>query len=640
MSRAPIGITRSPGAVLLLALIVSCRGLTAASEDGGALRLIGEADGRVITEVANDGGLLVERTASGSTGLPRAMRWRLEGDLREHAEFIDLAPPHHISTCRIRPLDLSRKTASVATMFVARHGPWTSRDLQNAVAVFAWVIDGRACEVVPVPTTRPGGASTHWAALAALELDPHGGCGLPIVLVRRDGTWVSPKPRFDREPVNVALRELTLGSQEGFEHALGQLESGNKHFRRDWRDLVELAAARGAVPALRALLDLKMSLRRDPGPLCEAAAYGRDNVIPILIDAGAAPEAEDRADWTAADHAIARGHLSTALLLPGKRSPGDLGTLLELSLAHGNRAAVETLLAHPRTPSVRSIGPATWTSAVLSCDPAVVALMLSHGMRADVRADGSPLLVTAAACGDADVVRLLLKAGAAVDRAEDKCRITPLMAAAMHVQPTVAELLLEAGASVDRTDRWGNTALDYARACGRAAVEHVLLAHGATSAAGKELPPEAVKFRRWFAALIDTDAAVRPVHEVDLPPRATHAPPIEVNAAETSRVETMAVHSRVPVAQPLERGSPIVMTDQVHVVPTGMSAPARADQWALVSLVVETDGTPSCVTWVDGSRGTLRSAVVDKVEQYRFLPGELGGGPVRTHLFLPVTAKP
>ncbi len=231
------------------------------------------------------------------------------------------------------------------------------------------------------------------------------------------------------------------------------------------------------------------------------------------------------------------------------------------------------------------------------------------------------------------------KSGATVDASENTTRITPLMAAMMHAETTPAAVLLDAGASVERRDRRGNNALSYALEWQRPALAELLRARGAIPQESSKLPPEADELRQEFVAIANADAAIVPLDQVDLPPAATHTPSFVVKE-DFGSFQGQAVYSTIPVARPLEPGSPIVMTQRVDWIPGGFSALQRPSFWALVSLVVETDGTPSGVACLDASSRADRDEVCNAVNRYRFLPGEKGGAAVRTWMLLPVLAKP
>ena len=85
------------------------------------------------------------------------------------------------------------------------------------------------------------------------------------------------------------------------------------------------------------------------------------------------------------------------------------------------------------------------------------------------------------------IVRDLIAAGTDVNVADERFKITPLMAAAMGDYPAALELLLTHGAKVD-TERYdGKTALEAAASQGHATIIQILLNAGAKKNIGQAL---------------------------------------------------------------------------------------------------------------------------------------------------------
>ena len=145
--------------------------------------------------------------------------------------------------------------------------------------------------------------------------------------------------------------------------------------------------------------------------LFDAARLGRDDVIPALLQAGAAIEARDPRGYSA----------------------------LVLASYHGHARATATLLAHGARPD------------------------------GDAGADGSSALMGVAFKGDEAIARMLLAAGADPDRANGAGQ-TALMMAALFGRDAIVDLLLDAGADPARTDATGADAAALARAQGQEAL--------------------------------------------------------------------------------------------------------------------------------------------------------------------------
>jgi ankyrin repeat protein len=145
--------------------------------------------------------------------------------------------------------------------------------------------------------------------------------------------------------------------------------------------------------------------------LFDAARIGRDDVIPALIQAGAAIEGQD-----------SRGH-----------------TPLIIASYNGRHATTR--------------------------------LLLSLGAQPDglVQAQGNSALMGVAFKGHVSIARLLLDAGANPNRVNGVGQ-TALMMAALSDQRAIIDLLLTAGADSERRDAAGNTATSVAEAQGNQAL--------------------------------------------------------------------------------------------------------------------------------------------------------------------------
>ncbi len=78
-----------------------------------------------------------------------------------------------------------------------------------------------------------------------------------------------------------------------------------------------------------------------------------------------------------------------------------------------------------------------------------------------------------------DIVRLCKEQGISLDQSRRKSGMTPLMLAAAFNDTEMVEYLLQEGADINAVDRYGMTALDYARKMGQGRVKELLEEHGA-----------------------------------------------------------------------------------------------------------------------------------------------------------------
>jgi ankyrin repeat protein len=130
-------------------------------------------------------------------------------------------------------------------------------------------------------------------------------------------------------------------------------------------------------------------------------------------------------------------------------------------------------------------------SAALSGQTAVVEELIKRGADVMARNDrGLTPLHAAAYSGDFDSARLLVKAGAAVNDAEGKFGVTPLIVAAEENRIEIVEFLLDHGADTSLQERHHYTALTRAGFKAHWEVVQVLLKNGAVCQAADVAGPE------------------------------------------------------------------------------------------------------------------------------------------------------
>jgi ankyrin len=189
-------------------------------------------------------------------------------------------------------------------------------------------------------------------------------------------------------------------------------------------------------------------------PLHTASRYGRTEVVRVLLDHKANPDAAVTETGATALHlAAANGHAGVVELLLCRGAKVDAlnrggGTPLHLALFRKRLGVAELLLSHKANP--------------LACD-----------------GGGYTALHYAAWTGDATVVRHLIDRGADVHARTKEDGYTPLHWAATAANPGAAALLLDRGASVHATAAAGQTPLHFAAYQGRAGTVVLLLARKA-----------------------------------------------------------------------------------------------------------------------------------------------------------------
>ncbi len=276
-------------------------------------------------------------------------------------------------------------------------------------------------------------------------------------------------------------------------------------------DLHEAASA-GDADAVRAILasdPFRIRQRRESKTtaLHGAAAGGHGEVVSLLLDASASPDARDYGGSTPLHMAAAGGHreAASALLAAGaKPSPlneaGDTplhaaargghlevarellasgadpnaksacgGTALHAAAAAGRHEMAELLLRHGALANARSTAHAEpwspWDEARKAGHASLTDLLLRHG--GGDKASGAIDVHTCAERGyDARLDLLLDEDPQLVSRRDLLHRRTPLHWAAASGRTSIAERLLARGADLSLTDKRGMTPADLAEAGG------------------------------------------------------------------------------------------------------------------------------------------------------------------------------
>lgn len=244
---------------------------------------------------------------------------------------------------------------------------------------------------------------------------------------------------------------------------------------------LDFAALRGET-TIAALL-IHAGARPDIAAMHLAAARDNVEMVRLLLDAGADPNARDASGSAPLDEAAFHGVKEVAALLIARGAEVDRpnpqtgATPLNEAAGSGNAGVAELLLARGANPSrADSSGATPLENAVSARHADVVKLLLDRDHGPTGRE--SDLLDDAVLRGDILMVRMLAERGADVD-VRNPGGAAPLHDAALKGFAEIASVLIAHGANVAARDSYGATPLHDAAVGGNAAVVKLLLDHGA-----------------------------------------------------------------------------------------------------------------------------------------------------------------
>uniref|UniRef100_A0A0P5ALS6 No mechanoreceptor potential C n=1 Tax=Daphnia magna TaxID=35525 RepID=A0A0P5ALS6_9CRUS len=283
---------------------------------------------------------------------------------------------------------------------------------------------------------------------------------------------------------------------------------------KDGNTCAHIAAMQGSVDVLQQLMKFDLSIvtasrnrTSESTPLHLAAEGGHADVVKILLEAGALPQDENKAGFTAIQLAAKNGH-NVVIDVLRDASPDTLSyasrrtglNSLHVAACYGQSEIVREMLTYVPA-GVRSEAPTSLSgSGVLreldgeagltplhlasySGDENVVRLLLnSAGVTVDQPSAQNGFTALHLACrgGHGAVAGLLLSRSTGLLTTPDGHGRSPLHVAAAHGHGRIVELLLGQGADVNAADKAGWTALHLAARAGHLAMVQLLLDSGAT----------------------------------------------------------------------------------------------------------------------------------------------------------------
>jgi len=326
-------------------------------------------------------------------------------------------------------------------VWAARLGCWTS---------FEFLVPFFTEEVVEEARATPPVERSEWVAPTAAEVEAFANAvaaGDPEA-IRALAARNMPLNEIDRTsgetPLLVAINAKGLATIELL------LELGADPDHGGVQIPLSAAVVTGEVPIIEALLaaGAEIDQRDEDGctALMDAAAAGNLEMVKLLVEAGADPNAVDDLDRTALD---------VAQECRKRKVAAYLGSTMQTGVA-----------AAPKRPEpARGAGVAADEALLMAAmlgDLEGARAALVAGASVNARgAGGKTALATAAGDGNAGIAGLLIDAGADVNLADDSSN-TPLTAAVQEGSLEMVELLLQHGANPSQAGRQGRTPLQLA----------------------------------------------------------------------------------------------------------------------------------------------------------------------------------
>lgn len=224
------------------------------------------------------------------------------------------------------------------------------------------------------------------------------------------------------------------------------------------------------------------NVRNEEGwmPLHYAAENGYDEIISLLLEAGADVNALNSAGFTPFQVLMICEHYSPVVVSRMIRAGAKVGTPLHQAILENDNALVEDLLrGHKFINSTDDLGNTPLHLAVAVNNADLIMPLLEGGAHIDAfdMYETTPLQ-EACAMGQFYAASLLLNNGADAEHRDYNGR-TALIFAAGNAHYDLTDLLLQAGADIDSVDLFGNTALHYAYENEEFEIAELLMQRGA-----------------------------------------------------------------------------------------------------------------------------------------------------------------
>jgi cytohesin len=246
-----------------------------------------------------------------------------------------------------------------------------------------------------------------------------------------------------------------------------------------------------------------------------AAALGRCEVIQLLLQAGADPNANDDCGYTALHYAACSGILKCLeVLVQGNAMINAVDrvgfTPIAIATWYGHSDHVKYLAVHGADLEI-STNESNWTPLILAAlegSTACLRILLERGASMERRdKDGYTALALAAWKGHADCIEYLASQGADIET-QGEPSWTPLHVAACQGQLECLKVLIRFGASISNKEKRGCTALAIAARFGHTECIQYLASQGADFESLDEDGDTPLLIAAYFGSVADVKALI------------------------------------------------------------------------------------------------------------------------------------